>query len=115
MMSEDFDEGDAFVSYLLQNGHIEVHGVDKRGEIYYKFTEKGIKEQAEFVKDHQSVISEVVFALWEKNLMDMQMNPETNDWMGKPTELAFTDHGIELTVEEEDVLDQIKSHFLEGN
>ena len=97
----DGTEEDDFFSYMIENDYIVVVGIDRHGENVYRMTKKMIKDFPEVFEDHLAMTNELVFAAWQKDLVDVTMT-EDGEWRIKANEktLKFEEMSDQLTDEE---------------
>jgi hypothetical protein len=110
---EDEDVHEVFM-FMLQNGYMEVIGMDYNGEPLYRMTQKMIRDFPDLFDAHLSVTNEVIFSLWQKGLLEMNMNNE-GDWVVVPTYSTFNyrDMNVDLDLEEILMLEEISRIELE--
>jgi hypothetical protein len=95
------------IDYLIEIGALEFVHVDETGNNVYRFTELAKKLVPEIYYAHMKEFNNIVFSLWNKNLIDVVFDDE-----GEPlisiNENSFDSEKIkELDEEEADGLKEI--------
>ena len=95
------------IEYLLEIGALEFVHVDQNGDNVYRFTDTARKLVPEIYDAHMKEFNNIVFSLWNKNLIDVVFDEE-----GEPlisiNENSFNSEEIqELDEEERDGLEEI--------
>jgi hypothetical protein len=104
---EDEDIQEIFI-FMLQNGYMELIGLDPFGEPLYRMTPKMGRDFPDLFDAHLSATNEVIFSLWQKGLLEMNMNND-GEWVVLPTYSTFNykDIDVELDPEEISMLEEI--------
>ena len=71
---EEFDEEEMF-TYMIENGYIEIAGIDPDGDFVYKMTRKMGEHFPEVFEEHLAITNALVFDVWQKGLLEVVMNP----------------------------------------
>ena len=99
---EDDDIQEVFI-FMLQNGYMEVIGVDSFGEPLYRMTHKMIRDFPDLFDAHLSATNEVIFSLWQKGLLEMNMNND-GEWVVVPTYSTFNYRDVNVDLDQEEIL-----------
>jgi hypothetical protein len=59
------------ISYLLENGYIQVSRVDEEGNVFYKLTDLGLDFYPNFLEENTKLVSEGIFNLWMQNAIEI--------------------------------------------
>ncbi len=97
---EEFDEEEMF-TYMIENGYIEIAGIDPDGDFVYKMTRKMGEHFPEVFQEHLAITNALVFDVWQKGLLEVVMNPN-GTWTIQENEKTrkFADYENDLTKEE---------------
>lgn len=111
-ISED-DIQEIFI-FMLQNGYMEQVGIDSTGEPVYRMTTKMVRDFPDLFDAHLAATNEVIFSLWQKGMLEMNMNSE-GEWIVVPTYSTFNymDMNVDLDSEELLMLEEIARIELE--
>lgn len=78
MINEDNysdDEISNLISYLIEQGALEVHGYHERaGSFIYRITPKMQEVMPEMFEEHFKFINEVAFGLWNKGYIEIKFD-----------------------------------------
>mgnify|MGYP006953505076 FL=1 len=77
--------------------------MDYNGEPLYRMTQKMIRDFPGLFDAHLSVTNEVIFSLWQKGLLEMNMNNE-GDWVVVPTYSTFNYRDMNVDLDQEEIL-----------
>jgi hypothetical protein len=99
---EDEDIQEIFI-FMLQNGYMEAIGLDSFGEPVYRMTPKMIRDFPDLFDAHLEATNEVIFALWQKGLLEMNMNND-GEWIVVPTYSTFNYKDIDVDLNQEEIL-----------
>jgi hypothetical protein len=99
---EDEDIQEIFI-FMLQNGYMEVIGVDSFGEPLYKMTHKMIRDFPDLFDAHLEATNEVIFGLWQKGLLEMNMNND-GEWIVVTTYSTFNYKDMDVDLDQEEIL-----------
>ena len=106
-MDDDFDIADDDIQeifmFMLENGYMEEIGIDITGEPVYRMTPKMIRDFPDLFDAHLSATNEVIFNLWQKGLLEMNMNNE-GEWVVVPTYSTFNYMDMNVDLDQEEVL-----------
>lgn len=98
----DEDIHEIFV-FMLQNGYMEEVGIDSTGEPVYRMTTKMIRDFPDLFDAHLSATNEVIFSLWQKGMLEMNMNLE-GEWVVVPTYSTFNYMDMDVDLDQEELL-----------
>jgi hypothetical protein len=106
-MYDDFDIEDEDIQeifmFMLENGYMEEIGIDITGEPVYRMTPKMIRDFPDLFDAHLSATNEVIFNLWQKGMLEMNMNNE-GEWVVVPTYSTFNYMDMNVDLDQEEVL-----------
>jgi hypothetical protein len=106
-MDDDFDIADDDIQeifmFMLENGYMEEIGIDITGEPVYRMTPKMIRDFPDLFDAHLSATNEVIFNLWQKGMLEMNMNNE-GEWVVVPTYSTFNYMDMNVDLDQEEVL-----------
>jgi hypothetical protein len=106
-MYDDFDIEDEDIQeifmFMLENGYMEEIGIDITGEPVYRMTPKMIRDFPDLFDAHLSATNEVIFNLWQKGMLEMNMNNE-GEWVVVPTYSTFNYMDMNVDLDQEEIL-----------
>jgi hypothetical protein len=106
-MDDDFDIADDDIQeifiFMLENGYMEEIGIDITGEPVYRMTPKMIRDFPDLFDAHLSATNEVIFNLWQKGMLEMNMNNE-GEWVVVPTYSTFNYMDMNVDLDQEEIL-----------
>jgi hypothetical protein len=106
-MYDDFDIEDDDIQeifmFMLENGYMEEIGIDITGEPVYRMTPKMIRDFPDLFDAHLSATNEVIFNLWQKGMLEMNMNNE-GEWVVVPTYSTFNYMDMNVDLDQEEIL-----------
>lgn len=73
MINDEFEEANNFIDFLVENGAIEVQGIDPNtGEFLYTMTPKMKELVPELYQEHFNFINQMAFDLWQKGYVEIK-------------------------------------------
>ena len=106
-MDDDYDIPDDDIQeifiFMLQNGYMEEIGIDSTGEPVYRMTTKMVRDFPDLFDAHLAATNEVIFNLWQKGMLEMNMNSE-GEWVVVPTYSTFNYMDMDVDLDQEEIL-----------
>ena len=73
MIDDEFEEANNFIDFLLENGAIEIQGIEaETGDFLYRMTPKMQELVPELYREHFNYINQMAFDLWQKGYVEIK-------------------------------------------
>jgi hypothetical protein len=111
MSEEDIPD---VMMFMLDNGYIDIVGVDDDGEAVYKMTDRMLNDFPEIFEEHLEETNNLVFSVWQKGLLEVVMNEDAT-WEIQPNAKTknYEKYSDRITKEEKLLLWEVNQMFNE--